>query len=413
MTGPMNDGPEPKPGVLSGLRVLDVAHQYSGALTASLLGDLGAEVVSIEHPKGSPIRTMLPKRGEESLWWKAVQRGKTNITLNLSSPRGRELFLSFIGEFDILIENFRPGTLERWRLGPADLEAAGANLALLRISGFGQSGPLRDLPGFGTVAEAMSGFAHLNGYPDGPPTFPSTTLGDGVAAIFGAFGLLAAHIARSREGKRGVEVVDVALFEGLFRLIPTQVLSQHLLGVAPRRPGNFLSSHGVLRNLYLTKDARYLCVSAVGPQAIRRVVMAPGAAELVAQIDAGVMHWEQPAVEAFLIACNETLTRWAAAHTYDELAEALTRAGAVFNRVYDAKDIIEDPHYHARDDLIEVPDRDFGSILMQGVVPKFPGREHRVNCAGQGRGAGNEAFYEGRLGLAPETVRSMRRDGVI
>lgn len=409
----MNDAPAPKPGVLSGLRILDIAHQYSGALTASLLGDLGAEVVSIEHPKGSPIRTMLPKRGEESLWWKAVQRGKTNITLDLSSSRGRELFLSFVGEFDILVENFRPGTLERWRLGPADLEAAGASLALLRISGFGQSGPMRDLPGFGTVAEAMSGFAHLNGYPDGPPTFPSTTLADGVAAIFGAFGCLAAHIARSREGRRGVEVVDVALFEGIFRLIPTQILSQHLLGIAPRRPGNFLSSHGVLRNLYLTKDARYLCVSAVGPQAIRRIIMAPGAAELVSRIDAGVMHEEQAVVEAFLVACNDALTRWAAAHSYDELAQALTREGAVFNRVYDAKDIVEDSHYQARGDLIEVPDAQFGSILMQGVVPKFPGREHRVSSAGQARGAGNAAFYERRLGLTTETMLSLRRDGVI
>ncbi len=348
------------PGILSGLRVLDIAHQYSGALTASLLGDLGASVVSIEHPKGSPIRTMLPKRNDESLWWKAVQRGKTNITLDLSSPRGRELFLSFAIEFDMLIENFRPGTLERWRIGPAELEGAGANLALLRISGFGQTGPMRDRPGFGTVAEAMSGFAHLNGYPDGPPTFPSTTLADGVAAVFGAFGLLAAQIARLREGQRGVQVVDVALFEGLFRLIPTQILAQHQLGQVPRRPGNFLSSHGVLRNLYETADSRYLCVSAVGAQAIRRVIAAPQATELIARLDADVMHAPPAEVEAFLIACNETLTEWARTRTYEELAASLTREGAVFNRVYDANDIVADPHYWAREDLIEVPDARWG-----------------------------------------------------
>ena len=400
-------------GALAGIRVLDVAHQYSGALTASLLSDLGATVVSIEHPQGSPIRTMLPKRDNESLWWKAVQRGKTNITLNLSSPRGRELFLSLVKDFDFLIENFRPGTLERWKLGPADLEAAGANLSMLRISGFGQTGPLRDLPGFGTIAEAMSGFANLNGFPDGPPVFPSTTLADGVASVFGAFGVLAAHIARLRENKRGVEVVDVALFEGLFRLIPTQILSQDQLGVTPSRPGNFLSTHGVLRNLYLTRDKRYLCVSAVGPQAIRRIILAANATDLVARIDAGVMNEMPAVVEPFLIACNVILTEWANARTYDELAKLLSEAGAVFNRVYDTKDIVADTHYQARGDLVRVPDKDFGSILMQGIVPKFPGRDHSVSHAGQSRGADNLAFYRDRLGLTEDAIESLKADGII
>jgi len=284
----VSEAATPGRGALSGIRVLDVAHQYSGALTAALLADLGATVISIEHPKGSPIRTMLPKRDNESLWWKTVQRGKTNITLNLSSPRGRKIFLSMVKDFDVMVENFRPGTLERWQIGPAEMEAAGANLSLLRISGFGQTGPMRDLPGFGTVAEAMSGFAHLNGFPDGPPVFPSTTLADGVAAIFGAFGVLAAHIAKLREKRHGVEIVDVALFEGIFRLIPTQVLAQDQLGKAPTRPGNFLSSHGVLRNLYLTKDKRYLCVSAVGPAAIRRIVAAADATDLCTRVDAAI-----------------------------------------------------------------------------------------------------------------------------
>jgi formyl-CoA transferase len=243
--------------------------------------------------------------------------------------------------------------------------------------------------------------------------FPSTTLADGVAAIFGAFGVLAAHIARLREAKRGVEVVDVALFEGMFRLIPTQILAQDQLGVTPSRPGNFLSSHGVLRNLYLTKDARYLCISAVGPQAIRRAILAPGAIDLVARLDAGVMHEPPAAVEAFLVACNEVLTGWAARHTYDELARLLTEAGAVFNRVYDSKDIVDDPHYAARGDLVRVPDDDFESILMHGVVPKFPGREHTIDHAGRGRGADNLTFYTERLGLTREALGALQADGVI
>ncbi|MDE3074049.1 MAG: CoA transferase, partial [Chloroflexota bacterium] len=226
-------------GPLVGLRVLDLSHQYSGALTACLLADLGAEVIAVEHPGGSPIRTMLPKKDGESLWWKVLQRGKKAITLNLSTERGRELMLRLARRSEVMVENFRPGTLERWRIGPKDLEAEGVSLILLRTSGFGQTGPDSGRPGFGTVAEAMSGFAYLNGFPDGPPVFPSVSLADGVAATFGAFGLMAALCARLRgQDGTGVQVVDVALFEGLFRLVPTQVQGYDLLGYVPKRPGN-------------------------------------------------------------------------------------------------------------------------------------------------------------------------------
>ncbi len=409
----MSEREKRRDGVLKGIRVLDLAHQYSGALAGSLFADLGADVVSVEHPQGSPIRTMLPRKDGESLWWKVVQRGKRNVTLNLSKPRGRELFFEMARQFDVMIENFRPGTLERWKIGPADLEAAGIDIALLRISGFGQTGPLRDLPGFGTIAEAMSGFAQLNGFPDGPPVFPSTTLADGVAGVFGALGLLAALVGRLKSGARGVEVIDMALFEGLFRIIPTQVAAHDQLGHVPVRPGNFLSSHGVLRNLYRTSDGKYLCVSAVGPDPVRRVMVAAGAEALVERVDRGVMHAPQEEVVAFLDACNEHLTKWSGELPYSELARRLAEADAVFNRVYDVSDIVKDPHYRAREDLVPVPDPRLGSILMQGVVPKFPGREHVVRHAGRDRGADNATVYRDLLGLSEESIRSLQQDGII
>lgn len=405
---------KPKAAILSGVRVLDISHQYSGANAACLLADLGAEVLSVEHPKGSPIRTMLPKKGGESLWWKVIQRGKLNVTLDLSSSKGRGIFFSLAKSQDVLIENFRPGTLERWGIGPADLDREGVNIVLLRISGFGQTGPMRDSPGFGVIAEAMSGFAHLNGFPDGPPTFPSTTLADGVASVFGAMGALAALVSRLRNGARGVEVVDVALFEALFRIIPTQVAAYQQLGKIPSRPGNFLGGHGVLRNVYRARDGKYLCVGAVGPQAIRRVLVGAGAEELVARVDSGVMSTpDGGTVENFLNACDRHLKAWAELHSYPELAQAMASAGAVHGPVYSVADIVEDVHFKAREDLVSVDDEQLGSVLMQGVVPKFHGRDHEVRYAGRKRGADNLAVYTGLVGLSRQEIEALLEEGVI
>ena len=399
--------------VLGGIRVLDISHQYSGANAGSLLADLGADVVTLEHPEGSPIRTMLPKKEGESIWWKVLQRGKKAVTLNLSTPRGREMFLSMATKFDVIVENFRPGTLERWGIGPDDLERAGANLALLRISGFGQTGPSRELPGFGTVAEAMSGFAHLNGFPDGPPVFPSTTLGDGVASLFGVIGVLASLLAK-RGGVRGVEVVDVALFEALFRIIPTQVAVYDQLGTAPKRPGNFLGSHGVLRNAYRSQDDRYLCVSAVGSQAIRRIMAAARADELVQVCDSGIMTDPDTAkVQQFLGDCNRHLEAWTAAHPYDMLVAELRANDAVHSPIYSMAEIFEDPHYRAREDLVTVPDDDLGPITMQGVVPKFPSRKHVVRHGGRRRGQDNSQVYGELMGLLEADLEALRKDGVL
>ncbi len=402
-----------RPPILAGIRVLDLSHQYSGAHSASMLADLGADVVCVEDPKGSPIRTMLPKKGEHSLWWKVAQRGKRNISLKLSTPKGREMLLKMACHFDVMVENFRPGTLERWGIGPADLEKAGANLALLRISGFGQTGPYKDRPGFGSIAESMSGFAHLNGFPDRPPAYPSTTLADGVSSVFGVVGVLAALLSRSREKTRGVEVVDVALFESLFRIIPTQVAGYDQLGKIPKRPGNYLGEHGVLRNVYQTKDGRYLCMSSVGGQAIRRIMAGAGATELCAEVDAGIMEKPMEQVQVFLAACNRHLEAWTALRPYAELVADLAAAGAVHGPVYDVSDIVKDPHYLARDDVITVDDEDLGPIRMQGVVPKFPGRTHTVKHAGKRRGSDNATVYRELLGLDAEQLQALKQEGVV
>jgi crotonobetainyl-CoA:carnitine CoA-transferase CaiB-like acyl-CoA transferase len=402
------------PPILSGLRVLDLSHQYSGAMSASLLADLGADVISVEHPTRTSIRTMLPRRGEHSMWWKVIQRGKRVITLDISSPRGRDLALRLGRQVDVICENFRPGTLERWRLGPADLEDEGISVVMLRISGFGQTGPESRRPGFGTIAEAFSGFAHLNGEPDGPPTFPSTTLADGVAATFGAFGILAALYNRAHAGpSTGVEVVDMALFEGLFRIIPTQIAGYDQIGVAPLRPGNKLTSHGVLRNLYKSRDGRWFVISAVGPVPIRRILAALEHERLMSRIDEGVMLGDPDEVVDFLDECDERVQIWAGAHDYVEVERTLAASDVVFQPVYAADDIVRDPHFQARGDLIKVPDQALGPITMQGVVPKFPKRTHEVRRAGPARGEDNVEVYGELLGLDEVDLKQLHDDGVI
>lgn len=406
-----------RPPILQGIRILDIAHQYSGANAAAILADLGAEVLSIEHPKGSPIRTMLPTKEGDSAWWKVAQRGKKNISLDLSKPKGREIFLRLARDSHVLVENFRPGTLEKWKIGPADLEAEGISLALLRISGYGQSGPMRDNPGFGTIAEAMSGFAYMNGFPDRPPVFPSTTLGDGVASIFGAAGVLAALVGRLLNGgfekKQGVEVIDVALFEALFRIVPTQVAGYDMVGKIPKRPGNWLGDHGVLRNVYRTSDDKFLCVSAVGGVAARRILVASKADHLLPEIDAGIIGDKDMAkVQAFLTRCNEHLTPWAENNTFERLARDLTAAGAVFSRVYNVEDIVNDPHFLARGDVVRAQDDRWGSVLMQGIVPKFPRRDHQIKHAGRDRGTDNTSVFAS-LGISEAEVEALKRDGVV
>lgn len=399
--------------VLAGLRVLDLAHQYAGAHCACLLADLGASVIAIENPKGSPIRTMLPRREDQSLWWKVHQRGKKNITLKLSSPEGRRLFLELARNADVVIENFRPGTMEKWGIGPADMEAAGARLTMLRISGYGQTGPMRDRPGFGTIAEAMSGFAHLNGFPDGPPVFPSATLADSSAGLFGAFGIMASQFARGRQDLPAIHVVDMALFEALFRLIPTQVPCVDQLGKVPIRPGNYKGSYGVMRNLWQTKDGKFLTASGVGPVAIRRIVAATGDNSLTSRIDNGIMHESAEVVEAFMGECDQAMADFCARTLFEDVTQKLDEVGAVYGTVYDAQDILNDPQYRARGDIIEVADEDFGKIRMQGVVPKFASHQHDIAHAGRAPGAANAEVFGELLGLTDEQIRNLKDAAII
>ncbi len=397
--------------ILTGLRVLDISHQYAAANCCAILADLGADVLQVEHPSGGPIRSMLPKKGAHSMWWKVVERGKKHITLNLSKARGREMLLGLAKDYDVIVENFRPGTLEKWGLGPEDLEKAGLNLTMVRISGFGQTGPYSPRPGYGSVAEAMSGFAHMTGFPDGPPTFPSTSLADGVASLWAVIGTLASLYGTGRKAQ-GVEVVDVALLEGLLRIIPTQVAAYQQMGVVQTRPGNYLGDRGTLRNVYRSRDGKWFIVAATG-NTVRDIMVGVGAHELVEVFDTGLVHGEDTAaIGAFLKRCNEYITSWSAANDYEQVTAALTAADAVHAPVYSAAEIMEDPHLKAREQLVTLPDEELGEFTMQGIVPRFPGRDHKIRHAGRAKGTDNEEFYASR-GFSPADLAAMKKEGLI
>lgn len=358
------------------------------------------------------MRTMLPQKDGESLWWKVMSRGKRAVTINLSTEAGQNLVKRLAPSANILIENFRPGTLERWGLGPDDLADVCEDLVMLRVSGYGQTGPMRERPGYGTVAEAMTGFAHLNGSPEEPPTFPSVSLADGVAGTFGALGALAAVIHQKNHPNRGVQVVDVALFEALFRLIPVQIPAYDQLGISMKRPGNFLGSHGVLRNLYATSDGIYFCVSAIGHEPIRRILLGVGATDLAAELDDAIAA-SGSSFESFLERADRRVGEWAAQTSWHDVAEQLEGSGAVFQRIYDAAAIVEDEQYNARDDLVRVPDESLGSVLMPGVVPKFPGLQHQVRHAGSRTGRHTHEVLQELLSLSADEIATLRAQGAI
>ena len=329
-------------GPLAGLTVLDLSTIVSGGTVTSMLADFGAAVIKVEHPRdGDPLRSWGPFVAGQSIWCKIMSRNKKSVTLDLSRPRGQGLLLALARRADVLVENFRPGTLERWNLGPDRLHAVNAALVILRVSGFGQNGPYRHRPGFGTVAEAMSGVVAISGFPDSPPLAPPMPLADEVAGLMGAFAVVAALRARAERG-RG-QVIDVSLYEPLFRLLIPHVAQYTALGIEARRMGNHFAD-AAPRNLYRTADGGWIAISATSQRVFERLAAAIGRADLAEDPRfrdnaARVRHSD---------ALDTILAAWFEAHAEAEALARLEEAGAVAGPVYDVARIVADPHYAAR-----------------------------------------------------------------
>jgi crotonobetainyl-CoA:carnitine CoA-transferase CaiB-like acyl-CoA transferase len=384
-------------GPLHGIRVVEAATLFAAPLASMLLGDLGADVVKIEHPsQPDPARG----HGPGGLWFKTLGRNKRLITLSLSHPDGRGLFLQLVERADVVIENFRPGTLERWGLGPEELARANPRVVLARVTGFGQTGPYARRPGFGTLAEAMSGFAAVNGDPEGPPTLPPLALADGVTALATAYTVLAALRARETSG-RG-QVVDLSLLEPLMTLLGPQLAAWELLGELQPRTGN-RSSHNAPRNVYRTSDDSWVAVSASATSIAERVARLVGRPDLVEQswfaTGAGrAAHGDE---------LDTAIADWVGARSRDEVVAAFEGAQAAIAPVYDASDLFADPQLAALGAIVRVD-----GIPMSNVMARFSETPGEIRWAGRAHGA-DTAEVLAELGVDESRLLELRAAGAV
>jgi crotonobetainyl-CoA:carnitine CoA-transferase CaiB-like acyl-CoA transferase len=391
---------------LEGVRVVEAATLFAAPFAGMLLGDFGADVVKIEHPRRpDPARGHGPSKDGVGLWFKSLARNKRLVTLDLSRPEGASVFLRFAERSDVVLENFRPGTLERWGLGWDELSAANPRLVLARVSGFGQTGPYARRPGFGTLAEAMSGFAALNGEPDSPPLLPPLALADGVAGLACAFAILAALRARETTG-RG-QLVDTSLVEPLMALLGPQVTAYDLLAELQPRTGN-RSSHNAPRNVYRTADGSWVAVSASATSIAERVLRLVGRDDLVEQpwfaTGAGrVKHVEE---------IDAAVAEWIGARDRDEVLAAFEEAEAAIAPVYDAAAILADPHFAAIGAVATVDDDELGPIRMPNVVSRLSETPAAIEHAGGAHGRDTDTVLT-ELGVGGDELERLRAKGVV
>lgn len=393
-------------GALADVRVVDAATVLAAPLAATHLGDLGAEVVKVEHPRRRDSgRDHGPEKAGQNLWWTSLGRNKRTIGLDLSTPAGQDVFRRLLATSDVLIENFRPGTLERWGLSYPALSELNPRLVLARVTGFGQNGPYAGRPGFGTLAEAMSGFAAATGDPDGPPMLPPFGLADGIASFAAAYAILAALHQRTRTG-RG-QVVDVSILEPIMALLAPQLTRWDQLGTLSPRLGN-RSSQSAPRNTYRTSDGHWVAVSASSQSTADRVARLVGRADLVDEPWYSSSHERAARVSEV----DEPVAAWIAAHTRDEVVAAFAAAQAPLAPVYTAADLLADPHLRATGVIRWVDDPVLGPVAMQAPPYRLSEGDAPTRFTGRPAGADTDDVLAG-LGLTPAEIAALRATGVV
>lgn len=393
------------PGALAGIRVLDASTLFAGPFAARILGDYGSEVIKIEHPRGDPSRHHGYSLNGQGLWWKTLGRNKQCLTLTLSTAEGADIFRKLVRRSDVVIENFRPGVMERWGLGYEDLSAENPRIIMARVTGFGQFGPYAARRGFGTLAEAMSGFASITGLPDGPPTLPPFGLADGVAGMAAAIGILMAIIRREVTA-RG-QVVDVALIEPLMHLLGPQPTVYQLLGTVQQRSGN-RSVNNAPRNTYKTADGAWLAVSTSADTVAARVMTLVGHQEVVSE------PWFASSGERARRAdlLDGMVQDWISKRSRAEVEAAFVAAGAAVAPIYTIEDIVQDPQYQALDSITTVNDPDLGPIAMHNQLFRLSGSPGEIRYTGRPLGHDtNEILSD--LGFSGEEIEALREKGAI
>ena len=391
---------------LRGVRVLELGSLIAGPYAAALLAQFGAEVVKIEPPgDGDPLRSWRKLHDGTSLWWYVQSRNKKSVTLDLRSDEGREIAARLAAETDIVIENFRPGTLEKWGLGWDRLSALNPKLVMVRVSGYGQTGPYRDRPGFAAIAESMGGLRHVTGYPDRPPVRVGVSLGDTLASLYGTIGaLLAMHHLKVNGGKG--QYVDVALYEAVFAVMESLVPEYAEQGFVRERSGSSLPGISP-SNTYACGDGQYVVIAGNGDAIFKRLMKAIGRDDLadeaaLAHNEGRVRHNER---------IDAAISAWAAQHTLDQVLDVLEPAAVPAGRVYTAADICGDPHYRARDMIERRTLPDGQPIDLPGIVPKLSETPGRTRWVGPALGADTREVLAS-IGIDDAEFQRLRAKGV-
>lgn len=390
---------------LQGLKVIEMGQLIAGPFASKLLGEFGADVIKIEPPGvGDPLRKWRKIKDGTSLWWHVQSRNKRSLTLDLKQAEAQDIVRKLVAEADVLVENFRPGTLEGWGLGYEALKAINPRLIMLRISGYGQTGPYRDLPGFGVIGEAMGGLRHLSGYPGQAPVRVGISIGDSLSSLYGVIGVLLALQERARSGE-GQEI-DVALYESVFAMMESLIPEYDAFGYVREPAGSALP--GITpSNSYPCKDGSYVLIAGNGDSIYKRLMSLIGRDDLgndprLAQNDGRSQHAE-------LI--DGAIAEWSAQRSRDEVIEALKGARVPAGYPYTAADIVQDPHYLARQ-MIEQVQTSVGPLKVPGVLPKLSRTPGRIGTGGPQLGEHNDDILAG-LGLSEEQVAGLRERGII
>lgn len=390
---------------LQGLKVIEMGQLIAGPFASKLLGEFGADVIKIEPPGvGDPLRKWRKIKDGTSLWWHVQSRNKRSLTLDLKQAEAQDIVRKLVSEADVLVENFRPGTLEGWGLGYEALKAINPRLIMLRISGYGQTGPYRDLPGFGVIGEAMGGLRHLSGYPGQAPVRVGISIGDSLSSLYGVIGVLLALQERARSGE-GQEI-DVALYESVFAMMESLIPEYDAFGYVREPAGSALP--GITpSNSYPCNDGSYVLIAGNGDSIYKRLMSLIGRDDLgndprLAQNDGRSQHAE-------LI--DGAIAEWSAQRSRDEVIEALKGARVPAGYPYTAADIVQDPHYLARQ-MIEQVQTSVGPLKVPGVLPKLSRTPGRIGTGGPQLGEHNDDILAG-LGLSEEQVAGLRERGII
>ena len=392
------------PGPLEGVRVIELGQLIAGPYCGQVFADFGADVIKVEPPgAGDPMRVW--GRGDYPLWWTVCARNKRCVTANLREPEGQDLIKKLVAEADIVLENFRPGTMEKWGLGYEDLKAVNPGIIMVRVSGFGQTGPYAKRAGYAAIGEAMGGMRYLSGYPDRRPSRTGLSLGDTLAAVYAGLGALAALRHRERTGEG--QVVDSAIYEAVLATMEATIPEYTVSGYIRERSGSVLPNVAP-SNIYQCHDGDML-IAANQDTVFRRLCAAMGKPEL-ADDERYATHTARGANQEEL---DQLVDQWAGGYTLDEVEAVLEEHGVPCGKVYRAPEMLDDEHFQARDAIIDVPHAQWEGLKMQNVFPKLSSTPGRVKWAGPALGEHNTDVYRGLLDLSPDEIAALKDKDII